>query len=635
MRNNQRWTRSLGGLVLIFVMIVAVNLMGAYFYTRADFTEEGLYTLSQGSRKIVAELREPVRLQFFQSKTTEMVSPRVVNYARRVVELLEEYVQASDGFVDLDIVRLEPDSDEEEWASKYGLQAVPLPTGDSFYFGMVATQLDREAVIPFFDPSREEFLEYDIDQALYKLMQEEKPRVGILSSLPVLGSGLPPEIAAMQGRGKTESWALVDQLKETYQVENVDAVAKNLPKDLDLLLVIHPKKLEDSMLYAIDQYVLGGGKLVVLVDPSCRADNSSPGGLRQGRLPDRSSDLPKLFKAWGVKMEPKIVSDIDGALMVNTQQGRLNYPLWIQVGKKGVSQDELVTHGLENLNFIEAGHFVAEASEEGKKGVEITPLVRSSTNATTVDLYRAMLGDPLTLAREHKSDGKQLDLAIRISGQLKTAFPEGRPQEKEEDSAPEKGPEAKPEEGLRESKGEVTVILFADVDWLTDDFSIQTSNFFGRRVLQPLNDNLSLLMNVTEVMTGSQALISVRSRGKSARPFDRVIELKKQAQKKWQKQEQELTAKLQELQRKLSDLQQKKKGMSKLYMSPEQQKEIRRFREEQRLTKRKRREVRSHLRREIEALGNRLAVANLFGMPFLIAMAGLIFAWYKRKKLRS
>ena len=621
-----------GSVVLLLICLVAVNLMAHFFPLRYDLTEERLYTISEGSRKILAGLTDPVRINFYYSRNNSELPPNFKIYAQRVQELLEEYVALSKGMVVLKILDPKPDTDEEEWAQKYGIKPITLPSGNTVYFGAVISMLDQEMLLPYFDQRRENFLEYDISQAIQKVGSTSTSKVGLLSVLNLQGGR-----SMIPGQPPAQKWVFLNELEKSVTVENLALTIEEIPDDINLLIVLHPRSFNPRLRYAVDQYVLRGGRLVVLLDPNARIDMTSPAN-QFGQQPQLSSDLPELLKQWGVDYDvAKVVGDRLHATQVNTGQGVMSFPMWMTFRSDSLDQKHPITAQLENLLFVEAGSLKKAADSK----TEFTPLLSLSDKSGLIDTFQLRFAAPDQLSRDMKVDGEAKAVMAITTGIFSSAFPNGQPvKEKKNPEASAAGEESKEETPLKhphllEAAELNSILLFSDVDFLSDQFSVQKLNFLGQTIIQPRNDNLNLMLNAAEHLSGNEALMSIRSRGRFSRPFTRLLAMQQQAQLRHQTEEKLLLSQLEEVQQRLNSLLESagEQGQSEVILPPEVQVEIEKFREEERQARRKLREVRKILRQDIERLGQGLLLLNMLLVPLIVGIIGLI-VYRLRTRLR-
>jgi len=601
--DKRRLVYSVAGLIVLFFIILFVNIIISYANLRWDLTEDKLYSLSKGTKHILSQLKFPVTIKFFYSKSNPHIPTYLKLYAKRVKEFLEEYEHASKGKVCVEVYDPKPDSDEEEWAEKYGLKPVETAEGDKIYCGLVFLSADRIDKIPFLDPSEEQLLEYKITRAIYNLQHPEKKVIGIISGLPVFGD---------KKKG-TEEWLFIKELKKTYKVKEIKKDAKEIDKDVDLLLVIYPKDIKPSLEYAIDQFILSGKNAIILVDPFCLSDT--------GADMLKKATLEKLFSAWGIGFSSKYaVADLKQSTLIRTHGEIKDSPVIITARGSSFDKSHIITSGLDNMLLPVAG-----AIEKKKKDLKLKfePLIYSSKDSDLVSIFFVTMGTDI-VRKQISPKGKRYPLAVSLTGRFKTAFPEGPPKEV-----------SKEVKQIKEAKNASTVIIVGDSDFICDDFYVQKTKIFGFVISRIFNDNLNFLMNSCEFLTGNQDLISLRTRGRFERPFIKVLELKAKAQQKWLQKEKELEKQVEALNRRLQELEKQKKESERLVLSPEQEREIERFRQEKIRIQHELKEVRKKLRADIERLGFWIKFINMFFMPFMICLFGIGFALYRQKKARQ
>ena len=624
------------GIGLLFSILLAFNALSGELFSRfyLDLTEEKLYSLSEGTENILKGLEDPVTLKLYYSKTDSTDIPGLRIIGDRITNLLREFARVGGSNLSLEIYDPRPDSEEADWATKYGLNTIPVQAGREIYFGLVGvTERGNERAIPVFNLQRQEFLEYDIAKLVYSLTQSSLPKVGILSSLDVRGAEQQNPNPAMQGRTPPpKPWFFVQQLEKYMQISYIKENRFVLPRDLDLLVLIHPKNLTDGMLYDIDQFVLQGGNLLVFVDPYCQIDTPDSQEPAAQFSYDRSSNLNKLLKGWGVELLPEsVVGDKNLATTVKRSNAHEpeSFVAWLTLNSNYMNSDDVVTSALENIVIPWGG--VLKVSPDAS---HVTPIFWSSDAGSKLSKadYSINGGMPDALRKKVAFGGEKLDLAVRIQGTLDTNYPDGKPKFQ----VPEgESPNMSTENGhLAKSKQISNVMVFSDVDFISDQFSVQVRNFFGSQVAQRLNDNLSLVLNASENLTGSSDLISVRTRGKFSRPFTKVEQIQKTAELKWKNEEQLLTAKLQEANQRLQKFQNSAEGDSQI-LSAAVMEELQQFKQEKADTQAKLRTVRRSLREEVESLGNKLFVVNTFAVPVFIILLTLIYLGLKKRKKTS
>ncbi|MEQ8821146.1 MAG: Gldg family protein [Sumerlaeia bacterium] len=615
---------SLTGLLLAVVLLVAVNIIsrGLFRGARVDLTEEKLYTLSEGTREILRNLEEPIEVTFYFSEQMASGYPSLKSYGNYVQELLREYSDIAGDKMTLTVINPEPFSEEEDQASLAGLQAAPLQQGgDPFFFGAVLTNtIDEKEVIAFFDPRRENLLEYDLTRSVYELSDFEEKVVGLMTNLPVMGEQ--DMMARMQGRG-SQPWVIYDMLSQLYDVREVSTGTRRIPDDVDVLIVIQPMNLSEATLYAIDQFVLRGGRLLAFVDSFADVYQPPPDPQNQfaAFTADKSSSLGVLEENWGVTLaDGQVLLDREAALQVpvQTQRGieQVNAPNLLRLlGEEYLNQDDVVTNNInQGLIYFQPGAF--QIAEDAK--AEVTTLVESSTESMLKPVSEIrFVQNPSELLKEFEPSGQTFPMAVRLTGQVPSAFPNGAPAADGEEAPAD-------EEHIAEAQSPINVILVSDVDMIFDRYWVQVIPFFGQRIYQPQASNGDFALNAVENLFGSEALISVRGRGSFQRPFEVVNDLEEQAQERFRERQEELRAALEETEQRITELQAGREDANALVMTPEQRQEIEKLQEKRAETRVELREVRRQLRADIDELGTRLKLINLGAVPLLVALAALV-----------
>lgn len=610
----------LAGILVVLAILVAVNALFAGLRLRKDLTAEKLYTLSPDTVAMLQGLERPVMLKFYYSKSHPDLPAPLKNYIQRTLDFLREAAARSGGKVALDVFDPRPDSEAEEWAQRYGL--VPQATGGlglqpDLYLGLVAVAGTKEAAIPFLDPTAEPQLEYLLVRLVQEVTQARRPRVGLMSSLPLLGAPPSPFMPA-----RNADWLVVGELKKQYEIVPVAPEVEEIPADLDALLVVHPRELGEQTLYALDQYVLKGGRLLAYVDPMCISEQPDENAMG---MPTLSSDLNRLAGAWGLRVDPaQVAADLAAATPVNLGEGRAErLPAWLTLrAGQNLAKDEIATSSLESLMLPFAGVITGTPAE----GLQMQTLVQASSEAVTINAFQARAA--VDLSTRSGAAAPNAALAVRLAGRFKTAFPDGRPPPAGQTNATA----AAATNGLQVGEKDGVVILVADADLLANENSVRGMNLFGQTLYQPFNDNLNFTLNLVEQLAGGPALVGLRSRGQYSRPFERVLAMEQAAQAQWQEEEEKLQQKLQETQRRLNELQSAKSDDQQLVLSAAQKAELEKFRQERFETQRQLKEVRKNLRRSIERLGLTLKVLNLAAVPLLVAALGLALGWRRRRR---
>ena len=618
-----------GGLALLlaFITFVAVNVAAnlTVLGLRLDLSENKLYTLSDGTRNVLKRIGEPVTIRFYYSERLGQEIPAYASYAQRVRDLLEEYASRSGGKLKLEIYDPKPYTDVEDRAVAYGLQGVPVNQGGELvYFGLVGTNAtDDEQVVPFFQPERERFLEYDLSKLVYNLANPKKKVIALISELPIQGDPM----QMMMGGAMPQPWMVVEQIQQLFEVRTLGVDIEKLDDDVDLLMLVHPKTLSERTQYAIDQFVLRGGKALVFVDPQSEAEAGRQNPRQPPSIP--TSGLPRLFDAWGLSLvENRIAGDRMLARRVNAGAGTrvraVDYVAWITLRQRNLSQTDFATNQIAAINLASPGII------EPKDGATTTfaPLLSTTPASMRIEVEKLRTTpDPAALLRDFKAENRIQVVAARITGPAKTAFPDGPPKSepKKDEAKPAEGAApAAPAEPLKESKVPINVIVVADTDLLEDRFWVQVQDFFGQRLAVPSASNGDFVINAVDTLTGSQDLIGLRSRAVSQRPFELVQEIQRDAELKFRAKERELQDKLKETEKQLGELRSKEQGQGQVILNPEQAQAIENFRKDMLATRRELRDVQRALREDIDWLQALVQLANIALMPALVAFAALI-----------
>lgn len=668
MEARQRQTTATATLVLLAVAFVAAVMASNTLLSgfRVDLTENRLYTLSPGTETFLRGIEEPINLYFFFSDETAGDLQFLRGYATRVREMLEEFAAAADGRLNLQVIDPPPFSEEEDRAAQYGLQNINLGTlGDSLYFGLAATNaFGDEAVIEVFDPNEEASLEYDLARLIYGLANPVQPVIGLLSGVPMSG-GFDP-----QTQQPTPAWFTYQQAQQLFDLRNLPASIEAVDDDIETLWIVHPTDLDEQTLYAIDQFVLGGGRALIFVDPVAEAATAPPDPTGFGFSPPGGSDLPELFEAWGVRFSTtQVVADNINALSVNTGIGArpVRHIGLLGLNDAWISADDVVSAGLGSINLGTTGHFTL--AEDAN--VSLVPLMTSSPESDLIDSIRfQFLPDPGELLNEFSASGESYVLAARLEGPLTTAFPNGPPtgegdepladvadaensgSEDTETQAPPPGdedagvesevdptlanPVEAPEAGHLTSIEQGNVILVGDVDVLSDRLWIQRQmSLFGQQLATAFANNGDFVTNALANLSGSADLIGLKSRQTYSRPFDTVEALQRRADAQFRATEQQLQAELAETEQRLAELQAARDDENSLFMTPEQEAELVRFQDEQLRIRQELRAVQRNLDSSIERLGIVLKVVNIGAVPLALTVVALLVVWLKRARRRT
>jgi len=614
------------GLAAMLVMLVGLNVVVSRLQLRADLTEERAFTLSNGTRQILADLKSPVQARFYFSQSDEAMPMGLKNYAQSVNDLLDAMETASGGKLQIQRLDPTPDSDAEDSARLDGVDPQVFPNGDRIYLGLGFSQLDRKTALPFLSPDRERLLEYDIARGINAVTNAERPVIGLMTPLETS-----PTPHMMMMERPPSAGIFFDELRRAFEVKEIPFGAEEIPPDIETLVVVHPRQISEVTEYALDQFILRGGKLAAFLDPMCVMD-APPGGPMMGMTPPSVSTFGQLLPAWGVQFNTaEIVVDMQN--VGNTRRGRA--PGILALGPDALDPDAVVTGGVDSLFMALAGAYQGESPE----GVERTALVFSSAQSELADPSFTQTS-PQIVERNFKPSGVQYAVAVKLEGKFKTAFPQGKPKAAPEgqpampDAASSPYPNAPP--GLKESTTATNIYLVGDVDMLFDPLAAaEVPTPFGRPVVVPANGNIDLAQSMIEQLAGGDELASVRARASRDRPFTVVKRMQAEAENKFRDKISELEQGLNETQSRLAELERSKDAGQQFILTPEQQEEIKAFRKKEAEAKKELKEVRKTLRREVEALEQRVKWANILAMPLVVAGAGLVIAFIRHRRQRA
>ena len=628
MKTTHPVTRAAFGVAALVVIAVLANWLVSLTplgNRGADFTENKVHTLSSGTRAILAELDTPVVIRYYASRSTDYMPEELKLHMRRVDDLLKEYSAISKGKLRIDNLDPEPDTDAEDSANLDGINGQRMDD-QNLFFGLAISCLDKTSVIPFLNPREETMLEYQLSKAVAEVSTPTKPKIGLMSALDLKGAP-----AMMPGQQPTPGWVIYQQLKQSFDVVDISMEAATIdPKVIKVLLLFHPAGITPEAEYSVDQYLLNGGTVVACLDAySVASQMTQPAGnpmMGQQAPNPTTSTLPTLLSAWGVTYESGMVL-ADPSLATKLGGERLGLAV-LTLGKDSMPQkDDVITKDLGSVTLFLPGAF----TKTGTSGITANTLIKSTTQAGFVDAMKASQLDP-ALARTLKSNGTAYDLVTHLSGNFKTAFPDGKPKPTTEGTPNKDAP--KPE-SLKEATTPGNVFLIADVDAFYDRFAYSVQNFGGSQMATPSNGNASLLFNLLDQATGSKHLIGSRSRSAIARPFTVVQKMEADFNKTVGVKIEEFQAKQKEAQQKLSDLQAQKSRGSELYLSPAQEAEIKKLRAEQVEYSKLVREQEKDLRRQKDKLGGKITLLNVAAMPALVVLIGLAFFVQRRRATRA
>jgi ABC-type uncharacterized transport system involved in gliding motility auxiliary subunit/ABC-type transport system involved in multi-copper enzyme maturation permease subunit len=616
-KDFERMVYSSGGVAAMFVIMVAFYIVTSAVKVRADVTADKIHTLSAGTKKILRKLDSRLTLRFYCTQSDNAMPPALRTYARRIEELLQEYQQEAKGKLIFEKFDPRPDSDTEDAARQNGVEGRPTgPFGaEKIYLGLVVSLLNEKFALPFLPPERERLLEYDISRAISRVASSARPAIGIMTGLPVFGDA--PDPLMRPGQNRAEEWAFITELKKDFLLKEVPLGSSNIDEQIKVLIVAHPVDISDAAQYAIDQFVLRGGKLIAFLDPHAYFDQSHDPSKNFSLMGDNAarSSLDKLLKVWGLEMDVNKVAADTSFASRNMQSGE-SMPTLLLVTRAGINENDVVTGQIDNLVFPFAGVFTGQPAP----GIKETVLVKCSANSQLVDSMIATSAADQIL-RNFKASNIEYPLAIHLRGKFKTAFP-----------APPGTTNLS--HHLSESVSPGEVVLVSDTDMLNDKVCVRVQNAMGHRMIQMVNGNLNFVQSLVEQFTGDDDLISSRSRASMSRPFTRVKDMEAKAGRQWEEKVQVLETRKREMEQKIKELQtHKESGRSQeLILSPEQEKELEKYQNTLVTVGKDLKLVRKNLRKDTDALEFRTKVVNIGAMPILVAFSGLALATVKTRR---
>ena len=601
------------GLLIATALFLAINIICNQTITnmRLDVTENRLYSLSEGTKNILESIEEPITIRLYFSQKAFASTPRLLSYGKRVKDMLEEYTAVGKDKVRLFTIDPESFSEAEDDAVAFGAGQISLNTaGEVGYLSIVGSNsTDRVEVLPILSPEKEDALEYELTKLIYRLNNPRERTIGVLSTLPVFA---PPRDPAT-GQQLGEDWTAFALLKELYEVVELPLTTETILPNIDTIIVVHPKNLPEETIVALDQFVLRGGKAMIFVDPLAEQDTASPSPDRPAVIPSLKSELSPLLAHWGIALrDDKVIGDPSSAVRVSFRAPNgpqeVEYLPWLQLQSSNFNQTDFITNELSLINVGTAGSL----SFSDKQNHQFSTLISTSKESGLMEANTIMfVRDPRVLIDSFETDPERHIISAKISGKFETAFPEhAAKSSSEQNSNPD---------FLKVSTQPTTIIVTADTDLLADKFWVRFSDFAGVRIPETFGNNGDFLVNAIDNLGGNDDLINLRSRGDYSRPFEVVNAIKRQAEAKFRKREQQLQKKLEETEKRLVDLQ-KTKAEGETLLSQEQKMEIQKFREEQIDTRKQLRSVQHELRRDIERLEHFLTFANTALIPIMIVL---------------
>ena len=606
------------GLVLAVILFFSINVIAAFTLKsyRLDLTQTKLYSLSEGSLRAIKQIKEPITIRFYLSGKLAKVSQIHATYAVRVIELLEQYVSASDGTIRLEVIDPEPFSKKEDEALAYGLKGIPVGNSSEYvYIGMtISNSSDRRRTIALLDPSRERFLEYDITKYLTDLTRAKRPTIGIISTLPIDGRG-EPQLMYPKYHPR---WAIMNVVRDIFNVRFISRQTLDIPSDIDVLMLVNPKKFNEETMYAIDQYIMRGGNMLVLIDPFSEIE------VALGEVPySIRPDINKLLTNWGISVDPQqFVADTTlartGSHTEKDKALQIKFPPWLGINEKYLSPEDPVTNAIAQINLSYAGSFnVTKKTDD----LTITPLIFSSKESELMNTVLGLSPDPGTMLRDFKPSNKNMILGLRIKGTPRSAF--------------EKAPvrnflKQRTEAHIEKAATPVNIIMIADSDFLADKFWTTKTDMLGVEQLYPFAGNADLIVNALDNLSGATSLIDLRSKAEWRRPFTVIENMALNAGRQYREQEAILFYELQKAQNRLKELTEQSSKGNKELLSQEDKTEIQTLQKRIIDLRSALRAVQNVLSRDILALQSALILINVVFVPALLVIIALFIAWRRR-----
>ncbi len=636
LKNNktlQTCLSSTAGILIVAAILLTIGIIFKNTNIRMDCTQDKLYTLSNATKSTLKKLDRKLTIRFYYSKDVPQMPVGFKNYAKRIDDMLREYEIFSNGNIRIERLNPKPDTDAEDSANLDGIAGQgsgALGLDENIYLGMAIRSGDNLVSLPFLSPEREAQLEYDVTRAILSVTHPTKRKVGIISSIRVFG-GIDNPAMMMQGQGGMKpAWLIITELKKEYDVTEIQMTAEEIPSDIDMVIAIHPKEASEQLQFALDQFVLRGGRLIAFLDPMSVADlQNQPQQQMQYMPPNAASTLDKLLSAWGIDFNlDKVVIDRTCATPIQTRANSQpeNMPNVLSLEEKHIGNNDPSMAQLASIMMLNAGAFSGTPAE----GLTKTVLLSSSDDSAMLEKYMTQRSGE-DILRDFQSDEKPKELAIRLTGTFKTAFPEGKPGSK--DDKDEKA--NKPADFLKESAKPGAVVLVGDVDMLYDPFCVRQGNIFGQTFYQPLNNNLDMVQNLAEAMSGDAVLFEIRSRGVRPHPFTKVKELERQASDKYKDEIKKFEKDVQSFQRELYSMQQNRSSKDKELLSKEQKEAVAKLKKKEAEARKNLKEVRKDMRKDIESLENNVMLLNIGLMPLLVVIGGIALAITKRVRMSA
>jgi ABC-type uncharacterized transport system involved in gliding motility auxiliary subunit len=648
---NRTLRAILGAVLILIIAFSGISIcQNIGSRVKVDVTGQGLYTLSDGTKAILGRLNQPITARLYFARKAAMKAPDQIqyftNYFEFVKSLLDEYVAHSGGKVKLEVIDPRPFSDDEEQAMRLGLQRFPITENENFFFGLaIQTQFGVDKVIPFFSPDRHNFVEYDISYLIDTAITKQKKRIGVLSSLPVMGQDASDYMARMmqmQGQQLQPPWTFVEQLRNKYEVTTVPTDVNEV-NDVDVLIVVHPKDLSEQTQFAIDQFVLKGGRTIVCVDPHCIADRPQRNPMQMS-VQSQNSSLDRLMRTWGLEMPANTFAGdrslaMEAAVSRNARAEKIIG--YLALNRDCFNRDNPITTELNEVRMLFAGVLTeidAQANEGAKPAIQRTPIVTTTKNGNAWKVgssFELMFPEPAKMLANFVDGDRPVAIGYLVTGRFPSSFPEGIEVEADAPEDPNDPDDSrkikKRVTGLTEATADCAVVVFSDVDFISDQLAYANS-IFGKMVV---GDNGALLMNTVEELGGSGDLIAIRSRGNFKRPFTVVDEIEREAERASADEVALVNAQIDGFNQKLQELVSSAKGEDEQkILGSDIVKTKRELEMKIRDAQKRLRAIKEKSQVQTDQLGNQLKMVNIAAVPSVILVVAAVLGIWRSVRRR-
>ncbi|MBF0364027.1 MAG: GldG family protein [Oligoflexia bacterium] len=612
---------SLSICAMIFAIYTATTVLKR---AKVDLSDDRLYSLSHGTQEILKKLNTPITLKLYYSRTAASKGTEGLrqfnSYYQYIRDLLSEYVSKSRNNLKLEIIDPRPDTEEEESAMASGLKKFYLTDTESYFFGLVASnESGSEKAIEFFDPAKQESVEYEISKLIYNATNPQKKTIGLMTLLPIEGDinvNLARMIKAPINKGSV--WTIQQFIEDFYKIKKIPLNEERIT-GVDMLLIMHPQKYSDKIKFAIDQYILGGGKALILVDPKA-VSASSGNPFAKG---EEASELTSLFATWGIDYAPAVAAGdkslaVVGQFSADQQPQRL-LPV-MKCDRRCMENKEIISSGLNNLLFVFPGALTAKEVKGLTHSAIVTTTQEGGTYAVEDDAFMS----PEMLWRNFRSNNSKIAIGYKIQGRFPSAYPNGPPAD------PAKKSEEAATPPLKEASKDGAVVIIADVDFISNQFAFSNTQLG----VSTSNQNAFLLLNALDNLAGPSDLLTIRSNGRFNRNFDVIEDIEKRAESKTKSKVDEINNSIQQFTQELLALGQRagKEGENIALIQNQGIQKRKELNKKIADLKKELRDVKREGREKIEILGKFFQYLNTLFVPAVIIVVGLVNFNTRRRK---